>query len=299
LPRAGAIALVLTAIAWLLAAGPANAQDRRWRGEPVEATALFDQAEADRRAGRIDEAEAAFEEVIARFPNSSAATQSRDRLIEIFAERRDRRLAGTTPGAEPRKAPPVAGWQSGIGRTQPPPQSTLPPQSGRPDKSAAVPQQPPPPQLRRGGDDFKSAVGDRVFFSESSAALGATERQVVAAQAAWLRQRPDAQITIEGHAQENGPRDLDLAVSRERAEAVKALLVREGVEPQRIVIEALGSSRPVALCDVPAAASTCATHNRRVVTVVTWPETGNARRVGTATGAAREQPAPHSRGMPR
>ena len=115
--------------------------------------------------------------------------------------------------------------------------------------------------------EFQSQVGDRVFFSEGSAALGSRARAALEGQAAWLKRRADLPVTIEGHADDSGALNHNLEVSRRRAEAVRRRLIEMGVAPERIRAVAYGRERLVADC----ADSSCAAQNRRAVTVVGAP----------------------------
>ena len=116
-----------------------------------------------------------------------------------------------------------------------------------------------------GPGEFQTQVGDRVFFSEGSAQLGARARLVLEAQAHWLIRNPAFVATIEGHADEPGADDQ--LISERRAEAVRMRLIEAGVPPERVRSMAFGKARAIAYC--PDAA--CAAHNRRAVTVVARP----------------------------
>ena len=129
--------------------------------------------------------------------------------------------------------------------------------------------------LRHGrAAEFQSQVGDRVFFSEGSAELGARARTALEAQAAWLKRHPALAVTVEGHADDAGAVSHNLEVSRRRAEAVRRRLIESGVAPERIRIAAYGRERPIARCGEPG----CAAQNRRAVTVVAQPPPPRPRR---------------------
>jgi peptidoglycan-associated lipoprotein len=115
--------------------------------------------------------------------------------------------------------------------------------------------------------EFQSQVGDRVFFSEGSADLGARARAALEAQAAWLIRHPALTVTIEGHADDAGAAAHNLEVSRRRAEAVRRRLIEMGVAPERISTVGYGRDRLIAECTAPA----CTAQNRRVVTVIAMP----------------------------
>jgi peptidoglycan-associated lipoprotein len=122
-------------------------------------------------------------------------------------------------------------------------------------------------QLRVFGNElveFQNQVGDRVFFSEASAELGARGRTVLEAQAAWLARHPALAVVIEGHADDAGAHSHNLELSERRADAVRRRLIQMGIAPERIRTVAYGRERQVADC----AALACAAQNRRAVTVI-------------------------------
>ncbi len=121
--------------------------------------------------------------------------------------------------------------------------------------------------------EFQTQVGDRVFFSEGSAELGARARIALEAQATWLKRHTALAVTIEGHADEAGAISHNLEVSRRRAEAVRRRLIESGVAPERIHTAAYGRERPIAECGEPR----CAVQNRRAVTVVGAPSAAATR----------------------
>ena len=120
--------------------------------------------------------------------------------------------------------------------------------------------------------EFQAQVGDRVFFSEGSAELGARARTALEAQAAWLKRHTALPVTVEGHADDAGAISHNLEVSRRRAEAVRRRLIESGVAPERIRTVAYGRERPIAECGEPS----CAAQNRRAVTVVGAPAAASA-----------------------
>jgi peptidoglycan-associated lipoprotein len=111
---------------------------------------------------------------------------------------------------------------------------------------------------------FRSEIGDRVYFATDSSALDPEAQQVLRRQAAWLRENPGRAATIEGHADERGTRDYNLALGARRAAAVRNFLVGEGVSPDRLRTVTYGKERPEALCS----AESCWRLNRRAVTVM-------------------------------
>ena len=112
--------------------------------------------------------------------------------------------------------------------------------------------------------DLEVNVGDRVFFALDSSTLDATARQTVERQAAWLQQFPNVTVTIEGHTDQRGTTEYNLALGERRASAVKSYLGSLGVNPARILIISYGKER---LAD-PANTDGAYAMNRRAVTVV-------------------------------
>ncbi|MCP1334895.1 peptidoglycan-associated lipoprotein Pal [Futiania mangrovi] len=114
-------------------------------------------------------------------------------------------------------------------------------------------------------EEFQVEVGDRVFFGTDEYALSPDAQNTLRAQAAWLMQYPQAAIVIEGHADERGTREYNLALGDRRASSVRNYLVALGVPGDRIRTVSYGKERPVALCSN----ESCWSENRRAVTVVT------------------------------
>jgi peptidoglycan-associated lipoprotein len=112
--------------------------------------------------------------------------------------------------------------------------------------------------------DFTVNVGDRIFFDTDSSAIRADAQQTLARQAQWLMQYPTYAITIEGHADERGTREYNLALGARRAAAKRDFLVSRGVPANRIRTISYGKERPVAVCDD----ISCWSQNRRAVTVL-------------------------------
>jgi peptidoglycan-associated lipoprotein len=98
---------------------------------------------------------------------------------------------------------------------------------------------------------FLIDVGDRVFFSESSATIGGRARSIIENQARWLKARPNLTVTVIGRADDGGNRGAALDLSRQRAEAVRERLVAAGIDGGRIEIKAAGDKDRLALCATP------------------------------------------------
>jgi len=112
--------------------------------------------------------------------------------------------------------------------------------------------------------DLEVNVGDRVFFGFDSSVLDQAGRQTVERQAAWLQQFPAVTVTVEGHADQRGTTEYNLALGERRASAVKSYMGELGIDPARVLTISYGKER---LAD-PAESEEAYAHNRRAVTVV-------------------------------
>jgi peptidoglycan-associated lipoprotein len=112
--------------------------------------------------------------------------------------------------------------------------------------------------------DFVKNVGDRVFFDYDKYDVRADQRAALDRQADWLKKYPATKITVEGHCDERGTREYNLALGERRANAVKEYLVAKGVATARVKTISYGKERPVAL----GTNETAWAQNRRGVTVV-------------------------------
>lgn len=113
-------------------------------------------------------------------------------------------------------------------------------------------------------EELVAAIGDRVFFSFNSATLNDVAQRTLQRQAEWLKQHSDVKVTIEGHCDERGTREYNLALGERRAAAAKKYLVRLGISSSRVSITSYGKEHPEVLGSDEAAWS----KNRRAVTVV-------------------------------
>ena len=112
--------------------------------------------------------------------------------------------------------------------------------------------------------DFVVNVGDRVFFETDSSELTDQARATLDKQAQWLSNYNRYSFTIEGHADERGTREYNIALGARRAETVREYLISRGVPAQRMRTISYGKERPVAVCnDI-----SCWSQNRRAVTVL-------------------------------
>ena len=108
-----------------------------------------------------------------------------------------------------------------------------------------------------------TGVKDRVFFATNKSTLTTASRDTLRKQAAWMRKNKDISVTVEGHADERGTREYNLALGERRANAVKDYLMTYGISSNRISVISYGKERPVNSGSTPLAWS----QNRRSVTV--------------------------------
>jgi len=113
--------------------------------------------------------------------------------------------------------------------------------------------------------EFAVNVGDLVHFQEDSSALTGEAQGILRNQARWLNQYSQYAITIEGHADERGTREYNLALGARRATSVRSFLANQGVSAARMRTISYGKERPIAVCDE----ASCWTQNRRVQTILT------------------------------
>jgi len=113
--------------------------------------------------------------------------------------------------------------------------------------------------------DLVANVGDRVFFDFDKYNLKPEARATLEKQAAWLKRFPSVTVTVEGHADERGTREYNLALGERRANAAKDFLVALGIPASRVATISYGKDRPVAVGSNEAAWA----QNRRAVTMVT------------------------------
>ncbi|MDA7425194.1 peptidoglycan-associated lipoprotein Pal [Thalassococcus lentus] len=111
---------------------------------------------------------------------------------------------------------------------------------------------------------FQQAVGDRVLFAVDQSTLTAEGRTTLDGQAQWLLVNSDYLAVIEGHADEQGTREYNLALGARRANAVMEYLVSRGVPANRLKFVSYGKERPIEICSEEA----CYAKNRRAVTII-------------------------------
>ena len=108
-----------------------------------------------------------------------------------------------------------------------------------------------------------TGVPDRVFFATNKSSLTTAARDTLRKQATWLRKNKDLTVTVEGHADERGTREYNLALGERRANAAKDYLMTYGISGKRISVISYGKEKPVNTASTPLAWS----QNRRSVTV--------------------------------
>lgn len=113
-------------------------------------------------------------------------------------------------------------------------------------------------------EDLAANVGDRVFFDTDRSTIRADQRTILDRQSAWLRQNPQVQVMVEGHADERGTREYNLALGQRRANSARDVLVAGGTAGARIQTISYGKDRPDALGSTEQAWA----QNRRAVTMV-------------------------------
>jgi peptidoglycan-associated lipoprotein len=144
-------------------------------------------------------------------------------------------------------------------------------------QAASVPPPPPPMEhsapmpmqtsgIRPGSlQDFKVNVGDTVHFGYNEYNVQDSDKGTLQKQATWLNKYPSVQITIEGHADERGTREYNLALGARRANAVKEYLVSLGVSNSRLQTVSYGKERPICT----ESNEDCWAQNRRGVSTIT------------------------------
>jgi peptidoglycan-associated lipoprotein len=111
---------------------------------------------------------------------------------------------------------------------------------------------------------FNQTVGDKVLFAVDQSSLSDEARGILAGQARWLQTNPAYAIIIEGHADEQGTREYNIALGAKRATSVQNFLIAQGIAANRMRTISYGKERPIEVCSVEA----CYAKNRRAVTVL-------------------------------
>jgi peptidoglycan-associated lipoprotein len=129
-----------------------------------------------------------------------------------------------------------------------------------PTEQAATPSGPKPGTSL----DLEINVGDRVFFDFDKSTLRANGRTTIERWAAWLKTYPGNRIMVEGHADERGTREYNLALGERRANASREYLISLGVDPNRVKTISYGKERPA----IPGSNENAYAQNRRSVAVL-------------------------------
>ena len=111
---------------------------------------------------------------------------------------------------------------------------------------------------------LQNEIGDRIYFETDRHNINSASAFILESQANWLKSTPGFQIIVEGHCDERGTREYNLALGERRANSVKEFLVSLGVEPGRVTTISYGKERPSA----EGSTSESWAENRRAVTVV-------------------------------
>lgn len=151
-------------------------------------------------------------------------------------------------------APEDTAGQQGGGNTQPTANTSSPASNANVNAGPA----------ENSPEYFVVEVGDRVFFGYDRYDLSAEARTTLERQALWLRKYPSVTVTVEGHCDDRGTREYNLALGERRASSVKDYLTALGVDPSRITTISYGKERPVAFGSTDSAWA----QNRRGVTTI-------------------------------
>lgn len=112
---------------------------------------------------------------------------------------------------------------------------------------------------------FNTTIGDRVLFPVDQSTLNQEGKDLLTLQARWLMENVEYRAIIQGHADEQGTREYNLALGERRANAAQQFLVSQGVASNRLQVVSFGKERPIEICSE----ESCYAQNRRSVTVVT------------------------------
>ncbi len=113
---------------------------------------------------------------------------------------------------------------------------------------------------------FNQTVGDRVLFTVDTSSITPEGKAILDGQGQWLLTNADYRAVIEGHADEQGTREYNLALGQRRANAVREYLVSRGVPTARLQVTSFGKERPIQICSN----ESCYAQNRRAVTVLSF-----------------------------
>jgi len=144
------------------------------------------------------------------------------------------------------------------------PQDIPPPPADTPTTPTPTPPPPPSGPVAGSQADFLASVtSDKIYFDTDQSDIDDSDRATLQSQAQWLNRYPNKRVTIEGHADERGTREYNLALGERRANSAKNYLAALGIDAARITTISYGKERPVALGSDEASWA----QNRRAVTV--------------------------------
>jgi peptidoglycan-associated lipoprotein len=150
------------------------------------------------------------------------------------------------------------------GCSKKPPEELPPPPIGTGPTTTPTGPSGPGYALGSQGDFVANTMADRILFDTNEFNVDSRDQAILQSQAQWLARNPNARITIEGHADERGTRDYNLALGERRANAAKNYLASLGVNPSRMTTVSYGKERPEAL----ASSESAWAQNRRAVSIV-------------------------------
>ncbi|MFG5383839.1 peptidoglycan-associated lipoprotein Pal [Yoonia sp. R2-816] len=113
---------------------------------------------------------------------------------------------------------------------------------------------------------FNQTIGDRVLFAVDTSTITPEGKTILDGQAQWLLTNADYRAVVEGHADEQGTREYNIALGFRRANAVREYLVSRGVPSGRLEVTSYGKERPIEVCSQ----ESCYAKNRRAVTVLSF-----------------------------
>lgn len=219
------------------------------------AEGLYDRYYTQFLVGDLDAAEEGFLRITRVYPQTAVAYRAQ-MVIKKIAERRTIRLSSEkqpgirmpSPSVEQLFSISQYNNQFGDVDTMPEPKET--------GSMAAT------TSSKGTRDDFINNIGDRIFFDAGSAELTSKAQELLVAQVQWLKKNPEYKFLIEGHADEEGTSDFNMALSANRAGTVQKFFLKADIDPGRIKVRHYGKSHPVATCKK----ENCSVQNRRVVT---------------------------------
>ena len=148
----------------------------------------------------------------------------------------------------------IATFAAAACASNPPPEPPTPTETAvftpppvTPPVAPTRPTTPPVPQGPAAGSkaDFAVKATDRVYFDYDKYNLDADDQRALASQVAWLKQFPSTRVEIQGHADERGTRDYNIALGERRAQSVKSYLMSQGIADSRIQTISFGKDKPL------------------------------------------------------